>query len=678
MFDDFHFIRPELLFLIPVAIILLALWMKMKLANSQWQSIIPAHLHQRLVVSKGNKQSRQPYIWLMIALSIACVAAAGPAWEKLPQPVYQSDSGRVVVLDMSLSMRSTDVSPNRLTRAKFKAIDLVNEINDGEVGLIAYAGDAFTISPLTEDVSTLESLIPSLSPEIMPVSGSNPVSGLKQAMELLENAGYQNGHIYWITDGITLDDVKPLRDLVNGSPFEYSALLVGTEEGAPIQLNNGTLLKDSAGAIVIPKVNVRYLNQAFASSNAMVTQMSIDDNDIRSMIVTSTRIDQVRQNDEQQSTGDAWRDMGAYLVLLLLPISLLLFRKGLVFSVFIALLIPVGQNDALAQSTQAAETRVAGELEQTPDGSSTSENTVPSATMAERLFLNNDQRAKKAFEAGNYQGASQAFKDTKWRAASAYKAGDYETAAELYQQAEGLDSIYNRANALAKLGELNQALEEYQKVLDIDPSYTDAAKNKQIIEDLLDQQKKQQEQQQDQQQQQNQDNQQSEQGDSDSEQQEQSESDDQNQDQQNQDQNQQDSEQESQENQQESEDGSQGQEGSQQNQERQSEQQSEPQEQENGESEALEEGEQEQQEQSSEGNAADEQDASDEQQEQSAQVKAIDESQMTPEQREQMQRLQTLMNKVPDDPAFLLQRKMQLEAQKRKQFAPPAGQQQEW
>ena len=139
---------------------------------------------------------------LTFALALGVIGAAGPTVEKLTQLVVSVDKGHVVVMDMSLSMRSTDIAPDRLTRAKFKAIDLVQLINEGEIGLVAYAGDAFTISPLTEDISTLETLIPSLSPEIMPVRGSDAYAGLTLAADLLLQAGYPNGTIYWITDGI--------------------------------------------------------------------------------------------------------------------------------------------------------------------------------------------------------------------------------------------------------------------------------------------------------------------------------------------------------------------------------------------------------------------------------------------------------------------------------------------
>lgn len=653
MSDSFHFLRPVMLLLIPLGMLFIVLWMRLKLKASQWQSFLPAHLHQRLVSSKGDKQSKQAFVWLMIAIVIASIGLAGPAWEKLPQPVYQTDSGRVVLMDMSLSMRATDISPSRLARAKFKAIDLIKEINDSEVGLVAYAGDAFTISPLTEDISNLENLIPSLSPEIMPSSGSNPVAGFEQAKELLESAGYQNGHIYWITDGIELEDVAPLRNLINETRYEISALTIGSNDGAPIQLQDGSLLKDNSGAIVIPKMNRDYLDQALAPSNARHTSMSIDDSDIKSMLLTSSRLDEIRAGAENQTSGDAWRDMGVYLVLLLLPIALFMFRRGLFFSLMLVLMLPLSSQDAQAQAESETTPQI-------PDAAVNESNQSLSHNL-QSLFLNRNQKGKQAFEAGQYAAATELFDDINWQAASAYRAGDFETAAALYQQTEGLDSLYNRGNALAKMGELQLAIDEYDKVLQIAPDHAQASKNKKILEELLEQQEQQQ-----QEQEQNEQNQQSEDGEQDQQNQDGSEGDDEQQ---------QDGEQSEQQNSDEGEQSEQQQEDQRQSDSDQQSQQDTP---ESGTPQGQDEAEQEQNNEQQQAGNETEQEQGEESEQQQANVQAIDQSNLSPQEREQMQRLQTLLNKVPDDPAYLLQRKMLIEAQRRKQFAPPTTQEQEW
>ena len=210
--NQFHFLRPEWFAAIIPLLLLVILIRKATAKQSGWQSVIPSHLYQYMVIGKTEVGAKPPIMLLAIAWFVSVIALAGPTWERLPQPVYQLKMGHVIVIDMSLSMRATDMTPDRLTRAKYKAIDLVNAIGEGEMGLVAYAGDAFVISPLTEDAANITTLIPSLSPEIMPVPGSDPLLGIESAAALLTNAGYNSGMIYWITDGIELAQQNELQE----------------------------------------------------------------------------------------------------------------------------------------------------------------------------------------------------------------------------------------------------------------------------------------------------------------------------------------------------------------------------------------------------------------------------------------------------------------------------------
>jgi Ca-activated chloride channel family protein len=314
--QNFQFIRPEWLWALLAIVIAYAVKLKFGKDQNVWQQIIPAHLYQQMIVRKGLVISNKFMHFATVSLLLAIIAIAGPSWEKLPQAVYQTQAGKVILMDMSMSMRATDLSPNRLTRARFKAIDLVNEVKEGETGLVAYAGDAFVVSPLTDDVNTLVSLLPVLAPEIMPIQGSIALNGLRQAASLLENAGYQQGQIYWVTDGIRYDEIKEVRNFIIKSSFDVSALLVGTEIGAPIAMEDGQLLKDYSGKIVVPSINSRYMNQAMAGTNGKYHLFASDNSDIQA-IKREIEFDQQQQSKEVENTsGDTFKDMGPYLVLL--------------------------------------------------------------------------------------------------------------------------------------------------------------------------------------------------------------------------------------------------------------------------------------------------------------------------------------------------------------------------
>tara|TARA_Y100000588_G_scaffold320878_1_gene351728 strand:- start:4830 stop:6833 length:2004 start_codon:yes stop_codon:yes gene_type:complete len=657
--NQFHFLRPEWFAAIIPLLLLVILIRKATAKQSGWQSVIPSHLYQYMVIGKTEVGAKPPIMLLAIAWFVSVIALAGPTWERLPQPVYQLKMGHVIVIDMSLSMRATDMTPDRLTRAKYKAIDLVNAIGEGEMGLVAYAGDAFVISPLTEDAANITTLIPSLSPEIMPVPGSDPLLGIESAAALLTNAGYNSGMIYWITDGIELAQQNELQEYVASIPFTLNALTVGTAEGAPIRQQSGELLKDHTGSIVIPKLNDDAVKGVVKTSGGRFESFTSNDTDIEALAAISLLDKGNSEEDEEDSNiqGDQWKEVGPYLVVLLLPLAAFAFKRGLVFLLLVGLLSPpVMQKAHALQGSDVASERQSG-----------IENSAQPKSLSwwQKPFMNDNQEALNSYQRGKYKDAVSQFDDKLWKASSLYKSGEYERALAAFENIPGPESLYNQGNALAKLGKLEKAIEKYERALQEAPDFEDAKTNKKIIEDLLEQQAQQEKQNQQQNQQQGSD---------------------QNQNQDNQQNNGEDDQQQSGEpNNQDGEQNDNSDQQSGQNQQQNStEQNGEQQNSDNAErSEDSEPSEPEQQEPSSQQDNADQGEnaqqnsaqALDEKESSAQEAEAMQSQagELSDAEKEELQRMESLMRRVPDDPAFLLKRKMQLEAQKRQRQRMPSN-----
>lgn len=468
--SDFHFIRLWwLVALLPVAVMYWRLLRQNK-HEAGWNQFLPGHL-AKVLVNSGGKASSWPIHRLALMLTIASTALAGPTWEKLPQPVYQLESGQVVIMDMSPSLLAEDVTPNRLTQLRFKAIDLVRSGLDGDTGLIAYADDAFTISPLTADNRNLINLIPSLSPEIMPLEGSEPIRALKLANELLANAGYPQGDIYWLTDGISSRDLQPLTDYLRDIEHRVSILGVGTEDGAPVRNANGSLVKEN-GRVVIAKLFPDRLSDLAQITNGVFVQATSTNDDIDTLTALPPLSREGKDN-QQQQRGDAWKDMGPYVALFILPLLLASWRKGaLLTPLVLAFIIPMSLSTPKAYAQEAEPNNSEGVLSS--------------------LFLNNEQRAQQLYQNEQFEQASKLSSDPLRKGAALYKQGLYAEAADSFAKGNSAEAHYNRGNALAQEQQFEQASEAYQQALEQRPGWQQAKENLDVVKKL--QEKQQQEQ----------------------------------------------------------------------------------------------------------------------------------------------------------------------------------------
>ena len=446
---DFHFIRPLWLIMIPFIFFLIIVFKKRRLSVGNWGNIIDKKLIPYVLHRDQLKEDPKKW-WLFTVTGIlAVIAMAGPTWEKIQQPSFRADQALVIALDLSRSMNAQDLSPNRLTRGKLKILDILERRRSAQVALIVYSANAFTVTPLTSDSDTIISLINSLDTTIMPSRGSYPSAAIEKGIQLLKQAGASNGEILLVTDGgITSDAFDSVEKLKNEG-YKLSVLGVGTEDGAPIPKESGGFVIDNSGQIAIARLEIEDLIKLASIGGGTYTNLTSNDQDINMLL--SERVLDAEESDESLAT-DQWHEFGPWLLLLIVPLSSLFFRRGWVF-ILIFTVLPY-------------------------------DNQIYAFEWID-LWKTKNQQAKEAFDNGDYDTAVSLFTDPKWLAAANYDAKNFQKSAQIFNSIDDGDSLYNYANSLAKSGQLKKALEIYNEVIDLENKPEDAIYNRDLIMNLL-------------------------------------------------------------------------------------------------------------------------------------------------------------------------------------------------
>lgn len=455
---DFHFLRPWMWLLLIPAVALLYV-RHQQAGMGAWQKLVAPELLAYLQAGRPHEVSRTKLLGLGMLLALMVAALAGPVWQKMPQPVYSQDSALVVVLDLSASMNAQDIKPDRLTRAKQKLTDLLHLRKEGQTALVVFAGSAFVVTPLTDDNETILSQLQGLTTDIMPVQGGDIDAGLGKAKAMLRQASMQHGNILVLTDS---DDYsESMVEQVTQAGFNIHVIGVGTTDGAPIPQAGGGFISDASGSIVIAKLNEQKLQRLALLGQGAYHRLSIDDSDI-AMLIQPTVQEQLESSEQRDASFDVWQEEGHWLLILVIPLFALLFRRGALVAVCIMLWQPAPSQAGIWQ-----------DLWQTPD-----------------------QQAEQLMQQKDYANAYKTFENPAWKAAAAYRNHDYQAAIDAFQDIDqpNADDWYNYGNALAHAGKLDEAINAYHEALQRNPNHADAKANKALLEKLKEKQKQKQKQ----------------------------------------------------------------------------------------------------------------------------------------------------------------------------------------
>lgn len=438
LFDLIHFTRPYWLVLI-AAIVLLTLFVnKNPLVNNRINKLIDPNLRQHLVYKDATRHLNK---WLGLAVAISlCLGLAGISWTKAPSTQFENTRKTVMVVDQSLSMYATDIKPNRQTQLKQSVRDILTQSKEGDIALVAFAGEGFVISPFSQDRDTITHFLLALEPIIMPVYGSDLSSGIETALSL-SNDDTSPLHLIVFTDDLSEQDKVQIPALLNNRNTQLDLIAVGTETPAIITLPDGQILRQN-GRNILPVTPLQELANLTESLGGRFYQGRLSPDDVSRITDVSLYNQSIQQ---AQNKSIQWIEQGHWFALPFVIWLAFQFRKGMLLMMMLTLF------------TLPSEKVQASPLD---------------------WFKTKDQKGQQAVDQGDWQTADQYFQQPNWKAASSYALENYPTTAEALQSIErSAADNYNLGNALALLGNVQEAISAYEKALEQDPSLSVAQEN---------------------------------------------------------------------------------------------------------------------------------------------------------------------------------------------------------
>jgi len=433
---SFHFLRPGWLWaLIPVVLVALLNLMTHR-EDGKWKHLISPALRPYMFSREKRSGFLLPLISFLLLMALGVLAMAGPTWSKEEVPGARSEAALLVAVDCSSSMLARDIQPNRLERAKFKIRDLMEANPGSRVGLHAFAGTAHTVIPLSRDYRIVRHHLEALSPAIMPLQGTNFEVMLALADSALM-AVEAPSTLLLVTDELEREALPLLTSFVDRSAHSVQILALATPQGASIPRNEALdPLVDAKGQVVISRLRTEVLLEAQSHPKITVIPLTLDNSDMKAL-AKQVRASLDYQADEKES-DERWKDMGFVLLILLLLILPLWFRKGWMlhyvsFPMFFLLTACTG-------------------VESWND-----------------LWQSQDYQGQQLYDQEAYEEAGRTFESAAHQGMALFKAGNYDAAAQAFEKDSSSTSLYNLGLTYSRMGMYDEALEVIRLAAEQEP-----------------------------------------------------------------------------------------------------------------------------------------------------------------------------------------------------------------
>ncbi|MCM5664111.1 vWA domain-containing protein [Galbibacter mesophilus] len=446
--NDFHFLRPQFLWLlVPVLVLLLLSLLSMR-QELKWKKVIAPHLRPYVIQKGSNAAKIWMHVILLLAFIFGTVALAGPTWKKIELPGQKLETPMVLLLDLSQSMMAEDIQPNRLERAKFKIKDLIKYNPRARMALVGFAGTAHTIVPLTKDYEIINSHIENLKPSVMPFPGSDLEAALTLG-DSLTQVTKAPGTLVLLSDDFSEKERVILNEYVRNHKNRLMILPMNTPSGAEVKDFRGRIIKDKDGEAIRSYLDPQIMASLNAIDSISVQSLTLDDSDVE-VIAKSIEKNLIFTEKDQEKENE-WRDLGLLAVIPMAFLMLIWFRKGWVLYGLLFIFF----------------TSCSGE------------------SSFEDLWFTPDYQGQRLSDKGDFKDAAEAYSDPMRKGVAYFKAGEYEDAINAFSEDTTAMGEYNLGLAYFKNGDYEAASFAFNQAVEKDPSLQIAAQNSKELNRML-------------------------------------------------------------------------------------------------------------------------------------------------------------------------------------------------
>jgi Ca-activated chloride channel family protein len=328
---ELEFVHPSVLFLlllVPAAGVFL-LWRE-RSRRARLNRIGDAALVELLSRRVSYTRRLMKSIFWVLAFTALIVAVARPAWGVRVDRIETQGVSVFVLLDVSESMNAEDVPPSRLTRAKIGLLDIAQGIEGNEMGLVAFAGSAFVVFPLTTDVNAVQTFLNNVSTNSMSRQGTAIDAAVRLALQSFDELQATERVMLLVTDGENQTEGldSALQDAIS-EDVPIHVLAYGTEAGGSIPIRNSEGLvvgnkRNREGEVVITSLNEPLLRQIANRTGGSYHRVDTSDAPVQEVIATINALEGGALGEDDTVRGVERFALFAGLALLLLSIEMLL------------------------------------------------------------------------------------------------------------------------------------------------------------------------------------------------------------------------------------------------------------------------------------------------------------------------------------------------------------------